>query len=112
MLCKSICDHGEAVLQFARMKAEESEKNHGYAEAKEKLKRNDAMDQQLLSLQAEKQQLTIRLSSIQPRTDAALENAISTSIAEVQEDIKKKEMQLIELNLPTPVKNNRTPEEK
>ena len=45
-------------------------------------------------------------------TNAALENAISTSIAEVQEDIKKQEMQLIELNLPTPVKNNRTPEEK
>jgi hypothetical protein len=41
-----------------------------------------------------------------------LENAISKSIAELQEDIKKKEMQLIELNLPTPVKNNLTPEEK
>jgi hypothetical protein len=112
MLCKSIRDHGEDVLQFARMKAEESEKNRGYAEAKEKRKRNDAVDQQLLSLRAEKRQLTIRLSSIQPGTDAALENAISTSIAEVQEDIKKQEMQLIELNLPTPVKNNRTPEEK
>jgi hypothetical protein len=45
-------------------------------------------------------------------TNAALENAISTSIAKVQEDITKKEMQLIELNLPSPVKNNRTPEEK
>jgi hypothetical protein len=56
--------------------------------------------------------LTFRLSSIQPGTDAALENAISKSIAELQEDIKKKEMQLIELNLPTPVKNNLMPEEK
>ena len=70
------------------------------------------MDQQLLTLRAEKQQITIRLLSVQPGTDAALENAISTSIANVQEDMNKKEMQLIELNLLTPIKNNRTPEEK
>ena len=46
MLCDSICGHGESVLQFAKMKAEESpsEKNRKHAEAKEKQKRSDAVD--------------------------------------------------------------------
>lgn len=43
--------------------------------------------------------------------EAVLESAISTSIAEVQDDITKKEMQLNEFNVPTPIKNNRTPDE-
>ena len=87
-------------------------KNRVLAEAKEKRKRSDAVDQQLLSLRAEKRQLLIRLLSIQPSMDAVLESAISTSIAEVQDDIKKKEMQLNEFNVPTPIKINHTPDEK
>jgi hypothetical protein len=111
-LAKSIRGHGEHVLQLAKIKADEMKKNRALAEAKEKRKRSDAVDQQLLSLRAEKRQLVIRLSSIQPGTDAGLERAISSSIDEVQDDIRKKEMQLDEFNIPTPIKNNRTPEEK
>jgi hypothetical protein len=111
-LAKSIRSHGEHVLQLAKIKAEEMKKNRALAEAKEKRKRSDAVDQQLLSLRAEKRQLVIRLSLIQPGTDAGLERAISSSIDEVQDDIRKKEMQLDEFNIPTPIKNNRTPEEK
>ena len=111
-MAKSIRGHGKHVLQLAKMKAEQSEKNRTHAEAKEKQKRSDAVDQQLLSLRAEKRQLVIRLSSIQPGTDAGLVCAISSSIDEIQDDISKKEMQLAEFNMPTPIKKKCTPEEK
>jgi hypothetical protein len=111
-LAKSIRGHGKHVLQLAKIKAEEMKKNRALAEAKEKRKRSDAVDQQLLSLRAEKRQLVIRLSLIQPGTDAGLVCAISSSIDEIQDDIRKKEMQLAEFNMPTPIKKNCTPEEK
>lgn len=112
MLSSSIRDHGANVLRLAKLKADESRKNREHAEAKEKRKRADTIDQQILSLRAEKRQLVIRLSCLEPGSNAAAEDAIASSITEVDEDIRRKEMQLVEFDIPTPVKNNRTPEDK
>ena len=49
-LSKSICDHGENLLQLTKIKADQIEKNRAHEEAKEKQKRSDAVDQQILSL--------------------------------------------------------------
>jgi hypothetical protein len=113
MLSSSIRDHGTNVMQFAKIKAEEGAKNRAHAEGKEKRKRADVVDQQILSLRAEKRQLIIRLSSMENGSNPAAENAISSSIEEINEDIRKKQLQLAELvEMPTPIKSNRTPEDK
>jgi hypothetical protein len=116
-LSTSIRDHGAYVLRMAMLKAQEGEKNRAHAVAKEKRQRTDAMDEQILALRAEKRQLTIQLCSIEPGTNTSLINAISASIAEVEEDIKQREinkkgMQQIDVEVPTPIKNNCTPEDK
>ena len=50
MLSSSIRDHGANVLHLAKLKADESRKNREHAEAKEKQKRADTIDQQVLYL--------------------------------------------------------------
>ena len=51
MLSSSVRDHGANVLHLAKLKADESRKNREHAEAKEKRKRADAVDQQILLLE-------------------------------------------------------------
>ena len=79
---------------------------------KAKRKRLDTVEAQLDALRAEKRQLVIQLCSIPVGSNVRLQEAIESLIVEVNSQIERKEKQLADIEMPTPVKSNCTPDDK
>ena len=99
-LSKSIGEHALSLHDFSKAKKET-----------EKRKRYDAIQIEIGRLRKEKRQLVIQKCSIAhgPQRDD-LENALSESIVEVEEEIANYNKQLCEVDMHTPQKSNRSPD--
>jgi hypothetical protein len=109
----SICEHASRIHDFAMAKRQASLQQIEHTAKKEKRKRNDAIQLELGQLRTEKRQLRIQLCSIAPGPQHDnLQNALSVSYAEVEEEIESYLKQLSEevyTTMETPQKSNRTP---
>lgn len=84
-----------------------------HATQKEKRKRYDTIQLEIGRLRAEKRQLLIQKCSIAPGPHHDnMENALTVSIAEVEEEIESYKNQLSQANMTTPQKSNRSPSDK
>ncbi len=110
-LCRSIREHASRLQAFAKAKTESTRHQLEHDKQKQKRKRYDKIQLEIGRLRAEKRQLTIQMFSIAPSPQQAnLENALSMSIAEVDEDIDKYSKQLSKVDVRTPQKSNRSPD--
>jgi hypothetical protein len=92
-------------------KKESARKQIEHATQKEKRKRFDTIQLEIGRLRAEKRQLLIQKCSIAPGPQHAnMENALSISIAEVEEEIINYNKQLSDVDMNTPQKSNRSPD--
>lgn len=113
-LSMSIREHASRLHDFAMAKKESARKQIEHATQKEKRKRFDTIQLEIGRLRAEKRQLLIQKCSLAPGPQHAnMENVLSISIAEVEEEIINYNEQLNELNevdMNTPQKSNRSPD--
>ena len=112
ILSVSIQEHGLKLIDFGKMRSDEHQKDRQMMATKAKRKQLDTVEAQLDALRAEKRQLVIQLCTIPVGSNVHLQEAIESSIVEVNSQIERKEKQLADIEMPTPVKSNCTPDDK
>ena len=110
-LSRSIREHASSLNEFAKAKAESSRKKLEHEKQKEKRKRHDKLQLEIGRLQSEKRQFTIQMLSVAPGPQHdVIQNALASSIMELDVAIANNYKQLSDVDTNTPLKSNRSPE--